>query len=80
VTRKKMPPLSDALRTVKTWGDLERIRIERGYQPGWTQAVARFHKERFGERGQPVAADAFDDFEPTRIAEAMAERRTAQVH
>lgn len=55
-----LPKLADVMKEARCWDDVERIRQERGYKPGWT-ALA-MSKWRVGSRGGPPVSTAAQDF------------------
>lgn len=53
-----LPPLGEQLKEAKTYEDVERIRVQRGYKRGWTMHIMRF---KSGGGARPVS-NGFDDF------------------
>jgi hypothetical protein len=46
VTNLSVPKLADVLKTAKTFEDVESIRVERGYKPGWTRAIMAHRRNK----------------------------------
>jgi DNA repair protein RadD len=57
VKRETLPPLKEALKAANSHADVEAIRLERGYKPGWTRAVMSHRRAKF----EPYTT-AEDDF------------------